>query len=162
MRSAILPSLRSPLLPTPAQVEAMTPPGRDRSLDLVRLFALFVVITGHGVMLLVTFDGDTLRLGNLLSGSGALQALTWVLQVLPLFFFAGAASSVLGWRAGSSWGRWLLRRAQRLYRPVCWYLLAWTTCLLFLRATVPAPVAERGAHLRRALRSYLGALLDAS
>jgi hypothetical protein len=35
---------------------------------------------------------------NLLSASVALQALTWIFQTMPLFFFAGAAACVDTWK----------------------------------------------------------------
>ena len=69
-------------LPSPSEVAAATPAGRDRSLDFIRLTSLLVVITGHGVMLMVTVTPGHLEFGNLLAGSVGLQALTWLLQVL--------------------------------------------------------------------------------
>lgn len=144
------------ILPSPAEVVAATPEDRDRSLDLVRLMSLLVVITGHGVMLMVTVTPGHLAFGNLLAGSVGLQALTWLLQVLPLFFFAGAASSAMGWRKGAGWGRWLIRRAQRLYRPVFFYIAAWAVVLFGLRGVVAPAVYERIAAISTQLLWFIG------
>jgi hypothetical protein len=45
---------------------------------------------------------------------------------MPLFFLAGGAAGAYGWHRDSSWGTWLVKRAQRLCRPVFWYLAAWS------------------------------------
>lgn len=144
------------ILPSPAEVTAATPEGRYRSLDFLRLMSLVVVITGHGVMLMVTVTPDHLVFGNLLAGSVGLQALTWLLQVLPLFFFAGAASSALGWRKGAGWGHWMIRRAQRLYRPVFFYIAAWAVVLLPLRGAVAPAVYDRIAGISTQLLWFIG------
>ncbi|PRC52549.1 acyltransferase, partial [Mycobacterium sp. ITM-2017-0098] len=38
------------LFPRPAEVEASTPPGRDRAIDVIRITALIGVVAGHTVM----------------------------------------------------------------------------------------------------------------
>ena len=144
------------LLPTVATVASKTPRDRDRSLDLIRIVSLLVVVTGHGVMLLVSVDSDGLHFGNLLTNSPVLQALTWVLQVLPLFFFAGAASSAMGYKPEANWGGWLLRRAQRLYRPVFYYVAAWAVTLVVLQQFVAADVRRQIAGLSIQLLWFIG------
>ena len=52
---------------------------------------------------------------------------------MPLFFLAGGAAGGYGWRAGTSWGTWLFSRAQRLCRPVFWYLAFWAVALVVAR-----------------------------
>ena len=144
------------MLPTVATVAEKTPRNRDRSLDLIRIVSLLVVITGHGVMLLVSVDSDGLHFGNLLTNSPVLQALTWVLQVLPLFFFAGAASSAMGYTPGTNWGGWLLRRAQRLYRPVFYYVAAWVVALAVLQQFAAHQVQRQIAGLSVQLLWFIG------
>jgi Acyltransferase family len=107
-------------------VTAGTAPGRDRAVDVARLAALVVVMFGHCALLLATIDTDGLRIGNLLGELPAITPITWVVQVMPLFFLAGGAAGAYGWRPGTPWGTWLFTRAQRLCRPVFWYLAAWT------------------------------------
>ena len=74
-----------------------------------------------------------LHIGNLLGELPAIAPITWVAQVMPLFFLAGGAAGAYGWRDGTPWGTWLFTRAQRLCRPVFWYLAAWTVGLLVAR-----------------------------
>ena len=98
---------------------------RDRAVDVARLAALVVVMFGHCALLLATIDAGGLHIGNLLGELPAIAPLTWVVQVMPLFFLAGGAAGAYGWRGGTPWGTWLFTRAQRLCRPVFWYLAAW-------------------------------------
>jgi hypothetical protein len=111
------------------KVAAETPADRDRAVDVARLAALVVVMFGHCALLLATIDNG-LRIGNLLGELPAVAPITWVVQVMPLFFLAGGAAGAYGWHSGSSWGTWLLKRAQRLCRPVFWYLAAWSIGIL--------------------------------
>src|SRR5258705_3397682 len=115
------------------KVAAQPPPGRDRAVDVARLAALVVVMFGHCALLLATIDASGLRIGNLLGELPAIAPITWVVQVMPLFFLAGSAAGAYGWREGKPWGTWLFTRTQRLCRPVFWYLAAWTVGLLVAR-----------------------------
>ncbi len=74
-----------------------TPPDRDRVVDAARAVALLVVVAGHGVMAVVAWPEGIPRLGNLLAAFPWTQALTWLLQIMPLFFFAGGAANALSW-----------------------------------------------------------------
>jgi hypothetical protein len=111
------------------KVAAQTPADRDRAVDVARLAALVVVMFGHCALLLATID-DGLRIGNLLGELPTIAPVTWIVQVMPLFFLAGGAAGAYGWHHGSSWGTWLFKRAQRLCRPVFWYLAAWSIGIL--------------------------------
>jgi hypothetical protein len=64
-------------------------PGRDRAVDVARLAALVVVMFGHCALLLATIDTNGLHIGNLIGELPAIAPLTWVAQVMPLFFLAG-------------------------------------------------------------------------
>ncbi|GGK37642.1 acyltransferase family protein [Nocardia camponoti] len=129
---------------TRTDVAAHTPADRDRFLDVIRLGSLLVVIVGHCLMLTVSVSGSTVRFGNALTDFPLLQALTWVLQVLPLFFFAGVAAGTLGWHDDTRWGTWVFRRTQRLMRPLGVYLIA-------AFVLVEAAVAVLGTAWRRPL-----------
>lgn len=129
------------LSPARRTVAAAGSAERDRSIDVARLAALLVVMFGHCALLLATIGPAGVQVGNLLGELPSLAPLTWVLQVMPLFFLAGGAAGAYGWRAGTPWGAWLLRRSQRLCRPVFWYLSCWTVILAVVRVTVGAPSA---------------------
>src|SRR3954452_21295330 len=115
-----------------------TPAGRDRAVDVVRIGALLVVAFGHCALLLATVDADGLHVDNLLAELPALAPTTWIVQVMPLFFLAGGAAGAYGWRPWTPWGTWLVTRAQRLCRPVFWYLAAWSLGLIVARVTLGA------------------------
>jgi surface polysaccharide O-acyltransferase-like enzyme len=141
------------------KVAKATPPDRDRAVDVARIAALVVVMFGHCALLLATIDAGGLRIGNLLGEMPALTPITWVVQVMPLFFLAGGAAGAYGWRAGTPWGTWLFTRAQRLCRPVFWYLAAWSVGLLMASMILGA---ESAASLGRecvALLWFLGVYL---
>jgi hypothetical protein len=133
--------------------------GRDRAVDVARLAALVVVMFGHCALLLATIDTHGLWIGNLLGELPAIAPLTWVAQVMPLFFVAGGAAGAYGWRAGTPWGTWLFGRAQRLCRPVFWYLAAWMIGLLVTRAVLGADSAAGLGAECVALLWFLGVYL---
>jgi len=142
-------------------VAGNTPPGRDRAVDVARLAALVVVMFGHCALLLATIDASGLRIGNLLGELPAIAPVTWVVQVMPLFFLAGGAAGAYGWHAGTPWGSWLFTRAQRLCRPVFWYVAAWSVGVVVARMTLGAESAAGLGRESVALLWFLGVYLVA-
>jgi hypothetical protein len=71
--------------------------------------SLVGVVVGHTVMATSTLRDGVFISSNLLTASPVFQALTWVFQIMPLFFFAGVAASVDSWAPGTSWGNWMMR-----------------------------------------------------
>ena len=109
-----------------------------------------------------TIRDDVFIWSNLLTASVVFQALTWVFQIMPLFFFAGVAACVDTWHPGDSpasgpWGNWLMRRCTRLYRPVFYYLAFWVSALAILRYFLPEHVYEPVAGISIQLLWFLGA-----
>src|SRR5258705_4627931 len=151
-------SLTRPM-PDAGKLAADTPPDRDRAVDVARLAALVIVMFGHCALLLATIDSSGLRIGNLLGELPALAPITWVVQVMPLFFLAGGAAGAYGWRAGTPWGTWLFTRAQRLCRPVFWYLAAWAVGLLVARMVLGTETAAALGRECVALLRFLGVYL---
>lgn len=145
------------LFPSPAQIEAQTPIDRDRAIDVIRIMSLVGVVFGHTIMATSTIRDDVFIWSNLLTESTVFQALTWVFQIMPLFFFAGVAASAQSWTPGEPWGGWLLRRCTRLYRPVFYYLAFWTLTLAVLRFVLPEHVYEPIAGISIQLLWFLGA-----
>ena len=140
---------------------AITPPGRDRAVDVARLAALVVVMFGHCALLLATINEGGVRIGNLIGEVPAVAPITWVVQVMPLFFLAGGAAGAYGYHGGTPWGTWLFTRTQRLCRPVFWYLAAWSVGLLVVRLTLGAESAGRLGRESVALLWFLGVYLVA-
>lgn len=146
-----------PIFPSPAEVAANTPADRDRVIDVVRIVSLVGVVVGHTVMATSEIRDDVFIWSNLLTASPVFQALTWVFQIMPLFFFAGVAASVESWRPGTSWGNWLMKRCTRLYRPVFYYLAFWAVTLTAARFVLPEHVYEPVAGISIQLLWFLGA-----
>jgi hypothetical protein len=134
-----------------------TPAARDRAIDVIRIVSLVGVVVGHTIMAVSTIRDGVFVWDNLLSASVVFQALTWIFQIMPLFFFAGAAACVDSWAPGASWGGWLMQRCTRLYRPVFFYLAFWGVALVVLRVLLPTHVYEPVAGISIQLLWFLGA-----
>lgn len=147
------------LLPSRSAVVDGTPDTRDRAIDVARLASLLVVMFGHSVLLLATITPAGVWVGNTLGALPSLQPITWFLQVMPLFFLAGAASAAYGLKPGTAWGGWLLGRAQRLCRPVFWYLAFWSVVLLGVRVLAGESSAARLGQESVALLWFIGVYL---
>ena len=145
------------LFPSPSEVEAGTPATRDRAIDVIRIVSLVGVVVGHTIMATSTLRNDVFIWSNLLTASPVFQALTWIFQIMPLFFFAGVAASIDTWTSGTSWGDWLMRRCTRFYRPVFYYLAFWGVTVAALRLVLPEHVYEPVAGISIQLLWFLGA-----
>lgn len=136
-----------------------TPPDRDRVVDLLRSASLGVVVLGHMLMAVVVWDDGTPRVRNLLAIVTELRIATWMLQVMPLFFAAGAVANRGSWLAavdrGEEWRVWFWARLRRLIRPVVPYLAAWIPLVLALQWLFPE-AAARLAGLSTQLLWFLG------
>ncbi|MEV6649314.1 acyltransferase [Streptomyces sp. NPDC051219] len=113
-----------------------TPSGRDRYIDLLRVASLGTVVLGHWLMAVVTSDG----VGNLLAVVPEVQLLTWVLQIMPVFFFVGGFSHALSYRSlrrkqpdAGVYPAFLRTRLQRLLRPTMVFILVWGSMALLVQ-----------------------------
>jgi hypothetical protein len=150
--------------PSVAEVTAATPADRDRAIDVIRIVSLLGVIAGHTLMATSIITDGVFHWDNLLTTSVAFQALTWVFQIMPLFFFAGVAASVCPVASlaptrsyHGDWGGWLLKRCTRLYRPVFYYLAFWAVTLMVLHRVLPIHVYQPIAGISTQLLWFLGA-----
>jgi fucose 4-O-acetylase-like acetyltransferase len=116
------------------EVEARTPPDRDRVADLLRLSAILAVVFGHWLVAAVLHRDGELVAGQVLQWVPETRLLTWVFQVMPLFFFVGGHLNAGSWRRarddGQAWPRWLRRRARRLLTPLVPLLGLWVAIVL--------------------------------
>ena len=150
--------------PVPARLAAeRTPADRDRVVDLARAAALLVVVAGHSIMAVVAWPGGVPKMGNLLAAYPWTQLLTWALQIMPLFFFAGGAANALSYdrhRArGGSYATWLWGRADRLLRPALVYLVIMGVVAAVVTVVAPSDVAAPLMELTTQLLWFLGAYL---
>lgn len=99
---------------------ARTPPQRERHVDLVRAVSITLVVVGHWLVISISHDND-LDGVNALAEIGWFHPLTWLFQVIPLFFFVGGYSNAASLAAhrrhgGDAWS-WIAQRFDRVVRP---------------------------------------------
>jgi hypothetical protein len=106
-----------------------TPSTRNRYADLLRAASIVVVVVGHWIMAAPAGSGVQFTLSDMLHVAPWTQWLTWVFQVMPLFFVVGGYANAASWEAaratGIGYGAWISRRLQRLVRPVVPFILVW-------------------------------------
>jgi len=114
---------------TAAQIAQLTPLDRNRYADLLRLGAIMVVVLGHWLVAVVLRRDDELVAGSLLAFVPQAHWATWVVQVMPVFFFVGGYANAAAWGSararGVGWADWVRRRARRLLRPVLPVVALW-------------------------------------
>ncbi len=112
-----------------AELATHTPPTRNRFVDFLRAASILAVVLGHWLMSAPHLSGGSPQLSHLLDVEPWTRWLTWVFQVMPVFFFVGGFSNGTSWdaaqRRGAGYAAWLGGRLQRLLGPVLPLLLVW-------------------------------------
>ncbi|MEU8392343.1 acyltransferase [Micromonospora sp. NPDC048843] len=131
------------------QLAERTPAGRERYVDLLRALAITMVVFGHWTVTVIGRDPDGQATGH--SALGDLRwayPLTWLAQVMPVFFLVGgyanaASLTRLKARGGDAAG-WLIDRSSRLVRPTSTLLLVLTAAaaVAWLRGADPTQIRE--------------------
>lgn len=128
------------------QLAESTPASRERVVDLLRAVAIAAVVLGHWLITVVEYDPAGRLTGR--SALGDLSwayPLTWLVQVMPVFFlvggYANAASLTTHRNRGGETAGWLQERSARLLRP--------TTVLLVTLAVCAAGASAAGAEAER-------------
>lgn len=97
------------------------PASRDRYIDFLRTASLLVVVLWHWVFTVVVWRADGPHAGNPIGTIHGFWGLTWLLQVMPVFFFVGGFSHLMTWqsvrRSGGGYGSFVSRRLKRLLAP---------------------------------------------
>lgn len=124
-----------------------TPATRNRVVDFLRALAITVVVVGHWLMAAIVIrDGEVVP-NALLNIADWTHPLTWVFQVMPVFFLVGGYSNALSWRSaqvsGQPYAAWLRARLQRLGGPVVPLLVTW-----LVLASVAYSLGVPGSTLR--------------
>ena len=89
------------------------PSPRNAYIDFLRAFSLLVVVAWHWVFTIVIWSDDGPHATNPIGFTTGLWAATWLLQVMPLFFYVGGYSHLTAWsraqaaarRSGGSCGK---------------------------------------------------------
>jgi len=107
-----------------------TPPERNRYVDFLRALSIVAVVVGHWLVAAPYMQGGAVVGGHLLGILPWTQWLTWLFQVMPLFFLVGGYSNGVSWaatrRKGGSYSGWYTGRLQRLIYPVLPLFAIWT------------------------------------
>jgi len=107
-----------------------TPESRNRYVDLLRALSICCVIFGHWLIAAPWVDGGTIRLDHMLALQPWTQWLTWLFQVMPVFFVVGGYANAASWEAARRselpYREWLAARLHRLLGPVMPLLAVWT------------------------------------
>jgi len=113
-----------------AELADLTPVTRDRTVDLLRAAAIAVVVLWHWVLSVTHRNtAGAFTMPNPLGQLTGSWALTWVLQVMPLFFVIGGYADLAAWtsarRRGDGAAAFLRSRARRLLLPPAAMVGAW-------------------------------------
>ncbi|MFF3300866.1 acyltransferase [Streptomyces sp. NPDC002908] len=133
-----------------SRIDEQTPDRRDRAVDGLRALALLAVPTGHWLLGGFTLDGEgALHNASPLSTFAVFAPVSWVLQMLGVFFLVGGYASVLSYgRRPSTTRAWLRGRMVRLGRPVLGVTAVWALMIPVLYAAgVPEATLRTGAKL---------------
>ncbi|MEW1961921.1 acyltransferase [Microbacterium sp. NPDC077644] len=111
-------------LPRPAGTRQHGRPARNTGIDLVRAWCVVGVVTLHALMVGVTVTDAGPLFANASDGSWWITTLSWVLQVMPLFFVIGGFAGFTAYRRarqrGGSAAGFVASRIHRLLLPaVC-------------------------------------------
>jgi len=125
---------------TTAQLADATPATRERFVDFLRAASILVVVLGHWLMAVVVIDNGSVSIGNVIAMTPGMWTLTWVLQVMPVFFFVGGFANAVGLasveRRGGGWAEFSVGRVRRVMRPVGILLAVWVPLILVLEQFV--------------------------
>jgi len=112
------------------ELAAATPATRNRYADLLRVASIFVVVLGHWTMAVLVYRDGKFVGQNLLEIDPWTHILTWIFQVMPIFFIVGGFTNAFSWRSASerdvSYADWLRTRSARLLGPALIFVAFWT------------------------------------
>ncbi len=120
------------------ELVAATPSTRDRYVDFIRALSITVVVVGHWIGSIIGWERGVVKVHNVVGLIPGLWSLTWVLQVLPLFFFVGGFSNftsvVNTQRRGESMSTFMRGRLVRLLKPTAIFVAIWLVVLVAVHA----------------------------
>jgi hypothetical protein len=94
---------------------------RELFIDFVRGFSLLVVVAWHWCFTIILWRSDGPHATNPIGFTEGMWTITWLLQVMPLFFFVGGYSNLMAWRRrqvrGGSIGAFAWERVKQLATP---------------------------------------------
>ena len=125
-----------------SNLAAQTPEDRNRYVDFLRAISILFVIVGHWIIATAYFNGE-MAIGHLLKSHPQTQWLTWIFQVMPIFFIVGGYSNAVSLesakRKGIGYAGWLAARLSRLVSPLLLLLIAWAIIAIVMRLMGVSP-----------------------
>ncbi len=116
-----------------------TPPDRDRYVDFLRALSIGTVVLGHFLIAVIYRSGERIGVFNVVGVASGLWLVTWVLQVMPVFFFVGGFSNHKTYRAlrdgRDPYATFMRRRAMRLLKPTAAFAGVWLVVQTVLHLT---------------------------
>ncbi|QGX96813.1 acyltransferase [Roseovarius faecimaris] len=107
-----------------------TPDKRNRAVDFYRALAICFVIFGHWFLVAPVMRGGEVELDIILARDPWTQYLTWIFQVMPVFFFVGGFSNALSWSSArkdpEKRRAWASGRLTRLLKPTVPLVIVWS------------------------------------
>jgi hypothetical protein len=127
-----------------------TPASRNRIVDFWRVVAILTVMFGHWLAASIWLKPDgEIALLNSLEWIPYAGWVTWIFQVMPIFFLAGGYANARGLgkvERGEQLRRdWITARVRRMFTPVIPLLLVWVLLIIVMRTFVPPDVVYAGA-----------------
>ena len=111
------------------ELAAITPPERNRYVDFLRAVSILMVVSGHWLIVAIHYQNGNVEFGDILELQPRTQWLTWLFQVMPIFFivggYANAVSLESARRRGVGYAGWLAVRLHRLITPLLALLAGW-------------------------------------
>ena len=131
------------------QLAAQTPQERNRYVDFLRAISIFVVVTGHWLVATAHYVDGSIVPGHVLKLQPQTQWLTWIFQVMPIFFIVGGYSNAVSLesarRKGVDYAGWLAARLNRLVAPLLVLIVAWGAIALTMRLSGASPIVSQWA-----------------
>ncbi|MGH2692185.1 MAG: acyltransferase family protein [Actinomycetota bacterium] len=121
------------------ELAALTPPDRDRAMDFLRAFSICVVVLGHWLIGVIYWEDGLIGTTSAIGKTPHIWILTWLLQVMPIFFFVGGFANFTTYRSfrrkGRSTFEFIRTRLERILRPSLVFLGVWAVIQIVLHLT---------------------------
>jgi peptidoglycan/LPS O-acetylase OafA/YrhL len=132
-----------------SELAAATPADRNRYVDFLRAVSILFVITGHWLITTGHYDAAAggVQPVRVLDTMPWTQWLTWIFQVMPIFFIVGGYSNAVSLESAQrkqvDYGGWLAGRLHRLLTPLLLLVLVWAVIAFVLGFIGIAPDTVR-------------------
>ncbi len=118
------------------EMSAKTPADRNRYVDFLRAVSILTVVTGHWLIVGIYYADGSINFTKLLVAQPETQWMTWVFQVMPIFFIVGGYANAVSLESAKrreiGYAGWLVVRLNRLASPLLVLLFVWAILAVVL------------------------------